>query len=63
MKRFAVTVEVTETYEILIDAEDSDEVCSAVYDMPICDILTDGSPKNSEVEVQDFEEIPFIRED
>jgi len=51
-------VDVIETYEVIIDAEDAEEACDAVYEMPV-DQIMEGDYLCTEAEILDIEETTF----
>jgi hypothetical protein len=55
-------VDVTETYEIIVDANDEEEACEDVYNMAVSEIM-EGNYIESCVDVTDYNEIPFTKED
>jgi hypothetical protein len=62
MKRFEVTVAVTERYRVTIDSYDEEEACDDVYDMPVHEIM-EGDFLYTEVEIDNIEEVTFDKED
>ena len=58
VRRYKIKVDVIETYEVIIDAEDAEEACDAVYEMPV-DQIMEGDYLCTEAEILDIEETTF----
>jgi len=58
VRRYKLTVDVTETYEIIVDAYDEEEACDGVYEMPVHEIM-EGDYLDTEVEISHIEEVRF----
>ena len=61
MKRYSITMDVIETYEVFIDAEDEEEACDLAYEMDLDDIRQ-GTFLGEESEIVKCEEVQFSKD-
>ena len=62
MKRFEVTVAVSENYKVIVDAHDEEDAHDEAYSLTVHEIM-EGDFINSDVEVLNVEDISFDKED
>ena len=62
MKRFRVTINLTETYDVIVDARDLEDGWDAAHELTN-DEVRQGDFQGGDMEVRDIEETEFIRED
>lgn len=64
MKRFLLTIAITEYYDIIVDASDVEEACEIALEKPVEEVMCEGILERTDyIEIDSVEEVDYIRED